>query len=69
MAIDVDYHNTRITALYTQLAALDGKIDHSAMGRSFNYSNARKQIMEQIEWHERQIEDLDGPFEFETVVL
>jgi hypothetical protein len=39
------------------------------MGRSFNYSNARKQIMEQIEWHERQIEDLDGPFEFETVVL
>lgn len=69
MAIDADYHRTQITALYTQLAALNGKVDHSAMGRSFNYSNARKQIMDQIKWHEQQIEELSGPYEFETVVL
>jgi len=69
MAIDADYHRTRITALYAELAALDGKVDHSAMGRSFNYASARKQIMEQIVWHKSQMIDDEGPFEFETVVL
>jgi len=69
MAIDADYHRTRITALYTQLAALDGKVDHTAMGRSYLFNYTRNTIIDQIKFHEKQLEDLSGPFEFETVVL
>lgn len=68
MAIDTDYHNTRIEALYEDLAALDGKVNHSALGRSFDYDGARESIMRQIEWHKKQITDDEGPFEIQTVV-
>jgi hypothetical protein len=67
MAIDADYHRTRIAALYVELAALDGNVNHSALGRSFDFAAARKSIMDQIEWHKKQLVDDEGPFEFVTI--
>lgn len=67
MAIDAAYHRTRIEALYVELAALDGTVNHSALGRSFDYAAARKSIMDQITWHKEQLTDDEGPYEFVTV--
>lgn len=67
MAIDAAYHRTRIEALYEKLAALDGKVNHSDLGRSFDYDGARRSIMSQIEWHKKQLTDDEGPYEFVTV--
>lgn len=63
MAIDADYHRERIEALYADLAALDGKVNHSAMGRSFDYAGARKSITDQIDYHEKKLDELDGPYD------
>lgn len=67
MAIDAAYHRTRIDALYVELAALDGKVDHTDMGRSFLFNYTRKTLMEQIEWHKKQLDEDQGPYEFVTV--
>lgn len=67
MAIDAAYHRTRIEALYVELAALDGTVDNTDMGRSFLFNYTRKTLMDQIEWHKKQLEDDQGPFEFVTV--
>lgn len=67
MAIDADYHRTRIEALYAELATLDGKVDHTDLGRSFDFTGARQKIMDQIDWHKKQMSDDEGPYEFVTV--
>lgn len=68
MAIDADYHTTRITALYAELANLDGRVNHSDLGRSFDFDGARRSLMEQIDYHEKKLAEYEGPFEFVTVV-
>lgn len=67
MAIDAAYHRTRIEALYVELAALDGTVNNSDLGRSFDFVGARQKIMDQIDWHKKQMADDEGPFEFVTV--
>lgn len=69
MAIDAAYHQTRIEALYGELAALDGKVNQTVFGDTFDYLGARRAIMDQIEWHKKQMDDESGPFEFQTIAL
>ena len=63
MADTADYHRTRIAALQTRLEELDGRVNHSDLGRSFDYDGARRSIMEQIDWHRKQIGLAEGPID------
>jgi len=66
VADTVQSHLDAIDALNAELTTLRGKVDHTAFGRSFNFSGRRKEIREEIEWHQDQITKLDGGFEIET---
>ncbi len=63
MADTADYHRSRITALQTQLEALDGRVNNSDLGRSFDYDGAVKRIMDQINFHRQQITLAEGPID------
>lgn len=63
MADTADYHRSRIVALQTQLEALDGQVNNSDLGRSFDYDGAAKRIMDQIAWHRREIANAEGPID------
>lgn len=66
--INADYHRTRIEALYSELAALDGKVNQTVLGDTFDYVGARRAIMDQIEFHKKELAAIDdqGNFEVET---
>ena len=66
MAIDADYHRTRIEELHEKLAELDGKIDHTVMGNSYLFNYTRTTLMQQIEWHQKELNALDGQGNFEV---
>jgi fructose-1,6-bisphosphatase len=66
VAQTVQDHQDAIDALNTELTTLRGKVDHSAMGRNFNFSARRRELREEIEWHQEEINKLTGGFEVET---
>ena len=63
MADTADYHRSRILALQTQLEAFDGKVNHSDLGRSFDFNGAAERIMRQIEWHRKELAAAEGPID------
>lgn len=63
MADTADYHRSRILALQTQLEALDGQVNNSTVGGSFDYDGAVDRIMRQIDFHRRQIGLAEGPID------
>jgi hypothetical protein len=66
VAQSVQDHQDAIDDLNEELTNLRGKVDHSAMGRNFNFSARRREIREEIEWHQEEINKLTGGFEVET---
>lgn len=64
--IDADYHRTRIEALYGELAALAGTVDHTDLGRSYLFNYTRKTLMDQIDWHKKELAAIDGSGNFEV---
>jgi hypothetical protein len=63
MADTADYHRTRILALQTQLEALDGRVNQSDLGRSFDFDGAVDRIMRQMDFHRKQIAFAEGPID------
>lgn len=64
MAADTaDYHRTRIAALQTRLEELDGQVNNSTVGGSFDYDGAVDRIMRQIDFHRRQLTLAEGPID------
>lgn len=66
MADTAQSHRDAIDALNAELTTLRGKVNHTALGRTFDFAGRRKEIREEIEWHQEQIDKLDGGFEIET---
>lgn len=63
MADTADYHRARILALQTQLEALDGRVNNSTIGGTFDFDGAVDRIMRQIDFHRKQIAYAEGPID------
>lgn len=68
MPTDLENLQTRRSAILVELAAVSpstaaGKVNHTALGRSFDFVGYKKGLYDELEYIEQRIAALEGPID------